>query len=143
MLKKLFFLSLTLVFFVACSSDPKTKEVETVTPPNEGLVPTINYDVLAKLPHGAESFTEGLLYYDNHLYESTGSPDNIPQVKSVVGIVDTVTGKINAKVDLGRKYFGEGIVILNDKLYQLTYKNQIGFVYDAKTYKQIQFGFCR
>lgn len=35
------------------------------------------------------------------------------------------------------KYFGEGIVFLNDKLYQLTYKNKLGFIYDAKTFKQV------
>ncbi len=141
-MKKLFSLILLFCFLFSCSSDPKTKEVETVTPKTEELVPTINYDVITKLPHGLESFTEGFFYYNKQLYESTGAPDNIPQLKSVVGIVDTITGNIDAKIDLGRKYFGEGIVILNDKLYQLTYKNQLGFVYDAKTYKQVsQFGY--
>lgn len=141
-MKKIFPLILLLTFLFSCSSDPKTKEVETVTPKTEELVPTINYDVITKLPHGAESFTEGLFYYNNHLYESTGSPENIPQLKSVVGTIDTLTGQIDAKVDLGRKYFGEGIVIVNDKLYQLTYKDQIGFIYDLKTFKQIsQFGY--
>ena len=35
------------------------------------------------------------------------------------------------------KYFGEGIAFLNNKLYQLTYKNHLGFIYDAKSFKQI------
>ena len=40
------------------------------------------------------------------------------------------------------KYFGEGIAFFKDKIYQLTYKNQVGFIYDAKTYKQLgQFSF--
>lgn len=59
------------------------------------------------------------------------------------GVVDLKTGKINPKVELDRsKYFGEGIVFFNDKIYQLTYTNQIGFIYDSKTYKKLgQFNF--
>jgi glutaminyl-peptide cyclotransferase len=129
-------------FFISCSSDPKTNQIETVTPKTEELVPSINFEVLKKIPHDINSFTEGLLFHNGELYESTGSPENLPQTKSVIGIIDSASGKINTKVDLGRKYFGEGITILDDKIYQLTYKNQIGFVYNAKTYKQVgQFGY--
>jgi len=56
-----------------------------------------------------------------------------------LGILDLETGKIDTKAILDRDiYFGEGSTILNDKIYQLTYKNQKGFVYDAKTFEQIQ-----
>jgi glutamine cyclotransferase len=72
------------------------------------------------------------------LYESTGSPDYLPQTESVLGILDLETGHIDTKVKLDRDiYFGEGSTILKDKIYQLTYKNQKGFVYDAKTFQQI------
>jgi len=48
------------------------------------------------------------------------------------------TGKINKKIELDKKlYFGEGIEFFKNKLYQLTYKTKIGFVYDAKTFKQL------
>ncbi len=129
-------------FFISCSSDPKTNKKETIIPKTEEMVASINFEVIEKIPHDINSFTEGLLVYKGELYESTGSPENLPQTKSVLGIVDSASGKINVKADLARKYFGEGITILNNKIYQLTYKNQIGFIYDAKTYKQIgQFGY--
>jgi len=79
-----------------------------------------------------------LLFHDNQLFESTGSPEEFPDTKSVFGNVDLKTGKIEVKAELDRqKYFGEGILFFKDKIFQLTYKNQIGFIYDAKTYKNI------
>lgn len=126
-----------LALLLSCSSDPKETEEKTVATKTEELVPDIDYEVVGKIPHDTASFTEGLLFYKNQLFESTGSPENSPHLKSVLGIVDTITGKINKKAELDKRYFGEGIVILNDKIYQLTYKNRVGFIYDAKTYKQI------
>ena len=95
------------------------------------------------MPHDTTSFTEGLLVHDRQLFESTGSPVDQLQTKSVFGSIDPKTGKINAKAELDKhKYFGEGIAFFKDKIYQLTYKNQVGFIYDAKTYKQLgQFSF--
>ncbi len=102
-------------------------------------VPNINYTIVNHFPHDIVSFTEGLLFHGNELYESTGSPIEFPQTKSVIGIVSLETGIIDKKVELDRnKYFGEGIVFLNNRLYQLTYKNQICFVYDANTFKKLR-----
>lgn len=126
-----------LIFLYSCSSEPKKVEVETIIPKTEELVATINYEVIAKLPHDIKSFTQGLLIHNNNIYESTGAPEDEGDLKTVIGILDTTSGKIDIKIDLGRTYFGEGIAFINDKIYQLTYKNQFGFVYDAKTYKQI------
>ncbi len=98
----------------------------------------IEYSVKETFPHSTDSFTEGFLFHDNKLFESTGSPENYPNTKSVIGIVNLKTGIIDVKVEIDRnKYFGEGIVFFNDKLYQLTYKNQLGFIYDSKSFKQI------
>jgi len=73
--------------------------------------------------------------HDGQLYESTGSPN--AQRKSLIGINDLKTGNFIQKVALSDKnLFGEGIVFLKDKLYQLTYKNHVGFIYDANTFKQ-------
>lgn len=136
-MNKIYSLFIFLIFLYSCSSEPKKVDTETITQKTEELVSNLNYEIIGKLPHDQTAYTEGLLYHSNRIYESTGAPENLPQIKTVIGILDTVNGKIDAKVDLGRTYFGEGIVILNDKIYQLTYKDQIGFVYDAKTYKQI------
>lgn len=107
---------------------------------NKTIEPTvIQYSVINKYPHSTNSYIQGLFFDGDILYESTGSPIYLPQTESVLGILDLDTGKIDTKVKLDRDvYFGEGSTILKDKIYQLTYKNQKGFVYDAKTFEQIQ-----
>lgn len=87
-------------------------------------------------PHDTTLFTEGFLFRDGLLYESTGSPD-FPRTKSMIGTMNLVTGKFDKRIELDKKYFGEGISFANGKLFQLTYKNQIGFIYDAKSFKKI------
>jgi glutamine cyclotransferase len=101
-------------------------------------IESINFKVTKTYPHDTESFTEGFLFYNSQLFESTGSPEEFPKTRSVFGIVDLNTGKIDIKVELDRNiYFGEGIVIFEGKIFQVTYKNQIGFIYDLKSYKKI------
>lgn len=105
---------------------------------NKLPAPIINYALVNTYPHDTTCFTEGLLVHEGQLYESTGSPGNMPQTRSLFGTLDTVSGKIQTKVELDRKkYFGEGITFLNDKLYQLTYQEKVGFIYDAATYRKL------
>jgi glutamine cyclotransferase len=135
---KHFLLSSIFVFLLAsCSESPDTTEVRKKTVISENKVPDINFMVAATFPHDTLSFTEGFLFNEGQLFESTGSPDNYPYTRSVFGPVDLKTGKIDKKAELDRSvYFGEGILFLKGKIYQLTYKNQIGFIYDAKTFKK-------
>jgi len=99
----------------------------------------ISYQLIAKYPHSTNSYTQGLFFSQDILYESTGSPGYLPDTKSVLGVLNLETGEIDVKVELDRDiYFGEGSTILGDEIYQLTYKNQKGFVYDAKTFEQVQ-----
>jgi glutaminyl-peptide cyclotransferase len=101
-------------------------------------VPFIEYTTVKTFPHDTSSFTEGLMVHNNQLFESTGSPEELKETRSVFGPVDIKTGKIEIKGELDRKiYFGEDIIFFNKKIYQLTYKNQVCFVYDASTYKKI------
>ena len=101
--------------------------------------PPINYTVVKIMPHDTTSFTEGLLFHDGQLYESTGrDSDWRPSIRNLFGIVDPATGKIQPKVELnGKKYFGEGATFLKGKLYQLTYRTKVGFIYDAKTFARL------
>ncbi len=100
-------------------------------------VPVINYAVKNYYAHDTSLFTEGLLFHNGQLYESTGSPAELPQAQSLIGITDLATGKFSKKIELDRtKYFGEGIVFLGDRLFQLTYKAQVGFIYDATSFRK-------
>lgn len=128
-------LSLSLLTSCGEDSSPKSKKVKL---PKRQPTPVLKYSVDQKIPHSENSFTEGFLFYNDELFESTGSPQNIPSTKSVYGIVNTSTGEIDVHNQLDPKYFGEGITILNDKVYQLTYKSREGFVYDLKTKTRIK-----
>lgn len=134
---KLFFVFIVLLTSLySCTNNPGPSENDiTKTIPATSV---INYAVTKFFPHDTLLYTEGFLMHNGQLFESTGSPEELPQTKSVIGINDLVTGKMDKKIEIDRsKYFGEGIVIFNDKLYQLTYKNQVGFIYDIKSFKKI------
>ncbi|MEL1253480.1 glutaminyl-peptide cyclotransferase [Flavobacterium sp. DGU38] len=114
------------VYFGSDSSDA-TKRVELVSNINPKL---LKYKIVNTFPHDKKDFTEGLEFYNDTLYESTGQ-----EGASFIKKYDYKTGKVFKKIDLDSKYFGEGITFINGKLFQLTYKNKKGFIYDAKTLK--------
>jgi glutamine cyclotransferase len=115
-------------FFISCNNSTNSGPE---TPQN--TIPVSSPSIVATLPHDTSSFTEGLEFYDSTLLESTGNygPSKLLQVQPK-------TGKILKEVKLGDKYFGEGITVLHDTLYQLTWKESVVFVYDAKTFKKIK-----
>lgn len=93
-------------------------------------MPVYGYTVVQTYPHDAGAFTEGLLYHNGFLYESTGMKG-----LSSIRKVNLETGKIAARRDLPASYFGEGIAIRGGQLLQLTYTTQIGFLYDLATFE--------
>jgi glutamine cyclotransferase len=91
------------------------------------------YKVINKFPHDNQAFTQGLLYDDGMLYESTGL-----EGQSTLRIVTIQTGIPIMKINLENQIFAEGIALFNNQIYQLTYKSQIGFIYDKKTLQLIR-----
>lgn len=131
------------LFLLGCGEEEKKPEAVATPVEQKPETPVLEYTVAATYPHDTTSFTEGFLVHNGQLMESTGSPAG-SKFRSVFGPVDLKTGKIDVKAELDSKtYFGEGIVVFKNKIYQLTYTNQIGFLYDAKTYKKAgQFGYA-
>lgn len=70
------------------------------------------------LPHDTSSFTQGLVYWNNALYESTGLIGQSKLYK-----IDPVTGIVLSQARIDSMFFGEGLTVLNDSLWQLTWKN--------------------
>jgi glutamine cyclotransferase len=131
MINKLNFCFVFFLFLVNCNNSGENNSTKTNIPP-------IPFTFIKSYPHDTCAFTEGFLFNNGQLFESTGATENLPQTKSLFGIVDTTTGKIETKVELNKeKYFGEGITFLNGKIFQLTYKNKIGFIYNASDYKKV------
>lgn len=131
-----------LSIFLGCSEN-KNKISLDVPINNSNLVKSIGFKVTGVFPHDTTSFTEGLFFFNNQLYESTGAPMELNETRSLFGVLNLKTGIIDIKAELDKQiYFGEGIALLNGKIYQLTYKNRIGFVYNSISYKKIdQFSF--
>jgi glutaminyl-peptide cyclotransferase len=127
------------VLFGSCSGEKRENKEEARPAKREiKAVPMMDYTLVASHPHDITSFTEGLLFHDNKLLESTGAPSHLPQARSALGVVDLKTGKLDIKAELDKKiYFGEGIVVLNNRIYQVTYQNQAGFIYDAKNFSRL------
>lgn len=87
-------------------------------------IPEFGYKVIAKYPHDTDAFTQGLLFHDGYLYESTGL-----EGKSSLRKVDLETGDVLKRLNLSDDLFGEGLTRFGDRLIQLTWKNETGIVY--------------
>jgi glutamine cyclotransferase len=92
--------------------------------------PILSYEVVHTYPHDTHAFTEGLFYLNGFLYESTGLAG-----ESSIRKVRLETGEVVQKIDIPPEYFGEGIVNWKQHLVSLTWKSQVGFVYDLATLK--------
>lgn len=111
-----------------------TNPEQTETPQAEAKkTPAIAFSVARTFPHDSSFFTEGLEFYKGKLVESTGLYE-----KSRLVQYDLATGKVEKQVALDKKYFGEGITVLRDTLYQLTYREGVVHVYDARTLKKVK-----
>ncbi len=107
-----------------------TTQIELVSPIQPVL---LKYKIINTYPHDPTSFTEGLEFYKDTLYESTGL-----NAKSYLRKYDYKTAKVYNQIDLDQQYFGEGITIIDNKIYQLTWQEKTGFIYDANTFKLIK-----
>ena len=89
--------------------------------------------VLRKYPHDPGAFTQGLVFHDGTLYESTGLPG-----RSSLRRVDLETGRVEARVDLGYPLFGEGLALVGTELHQLTWQDGRDLVWDMATLKKVR-----
>lgn len=130
-MKRLFTYLIPVAFISCGGSDTPSDNPITENPPvNNGIAAPkmINASLMAEYPHDTTAFTEGLFIHDGKMYEGTGL-----KKESFISIYDIKTGKIEKKYPIkDESIFGEGINIINGKLYQLTYQNNIVFVYDVK-----------
>ncbi|QJD95763.1 glutaminyl-peptide cyclotransferase [Mucilaginibacter robiniae] len=95
----------------------------------------LTYQVEKVFPHDTSSYTEGLLYQDDYLYESDGGRLSEGEGRSSLRKTDLATGKVVQKADVAPEVFAEGISIVGNKIIQLTYTEKIGYVYDKNTFK--------
>jgi glutaminyl-peptide cyclotransferase len=82
--------------------------------------------VVQSYPHDPQAFTQGLVYAEGRLFESTGQVGH-----SSVREVELATGAVLRRHDVPPPHFAEGLALHEGRLYQLTWQSQRGFLYDA------------
>ncbi|MBA3744837.1 MAG: glutaminyl-peptide cyclotransferase [Sporichthya sp.] len=106
-------------------SAPPTTRPDSASTAARQVTPVDTYEVVHTWPHDRKAFTEGLLFHDGDLWESSGQYG-----ESTLRRVDLQTGRVLKERFLGREYFAEGVALLRGKLYQLTWQEHQCFVYD-------------
>jgi glutaminyl-peptide cyclotransferase len=87
-----------------------------------------SYDVTDHFSHDSTAYTQGLVWADSVLFESTGQYGH-----SDIRRVDLRSGRVLASRPLPADRFGEGLALLKGRLYQLTWKEGVAYTYDAAT----------
>jgi glutamine cyclotransferase len=93
----------------------------------------LSYEVVSSYPHDPSSFTQGLVWHDGALYESTGLKG-----ESKLRRLEFPSGRVRKEVSLASDLFGEGLALVDSRLVQLTWQSHRGFVYDLDTFRQLQ-----
>ena len=115
-----------------CNSGGANTNAPANKPAENLVVHKHGYQIVGVWPHDTSAFTQGLIFADGKLYESTGQ-----EGRSSLRLVEMQSGKVTQKVDVPVPYFAEGITLLNGKIYQLTWMHQMGFIYDAQKLEKI------
>lgn len=92
-------------------------------------LPVFGFDIVQVYPHDPSAFTQGLLFRDGFLFESTGLIG-----RSSLRKVELASGRVLQHKSLPSEVFGEGITVWQDEIVALTWRSQLGFVFDAKTF---------
>ena len=125
-------LFLIIIFFclelVAIADEGQKNQPYSILKSSKAPISSIK--IINIFPHDSKAFTQGFLYYDGYLYESTGLNG-----KSALRKVNIKSGKVLQEFKLDSKYFAEGIAISGSMIYQLTWRSNIVFVYDLFSFK--------
>jgi len=90
--------------------------------------PVCDWEVIRRLDHDPDAFTQGLDVAGDTIYESTGLYG-----QSSVRHLQLATGKTLKRQSLDARYFGEGMVVVDDLIYLVTWREQTGMVLDRQS----------
>lgn len=131
-MKKYAFIGIS-AFLFSCGGNSDNNNADNSADANNPAPAVLDYTVVKVYPHDTASYTQGLIWHNNALYEGTGR-----EGFSRVARLNLETGKAEQQELIAKNEFGEGITILNGKIYQLTWQNHLVHVYDLATLKKVQ-----
>ena len=131
-LKLIVALCTVLCFLAGCKQTGTVASADGMPPPitqipaqPDGLPAADNLQPDGSIEHDTDAFTQGLLFLDGKLYESTGREGH-----SKIRRLNPENGDSEAETDMNPEFFGEGLAFLNDQFYQLTYRAGVCVLYN-------------
>ncbi len=92
-----------------------------------------SYRIVHTYPHDPRAYTQGLIFIDGHLYESTGLNG-----RSSLRMDDLATGRVLQSATVPAQYFAEGLTNWGSSLVQLTWQSHVAFVYDRFSFRLLR-----
>ena len=97
---------------------------------SQPVVRSFRVDVLRELAHERDAYTQGLVWWNDRLFESTGRTG-----ESTLRRLDPQTGRVEQRIDLPDQYFGEGLALVDRRLIMLTWTAERAFSYDRDSFE--------
>ncbi len=127
------------LLLASCLREPAEETVAPVdTTPAQSARPSaapapeeLRLHIIGKYPHASDAFTQGLIWHEGSMYESTGRYG-----QSSIRRVRLEDGKVLAQRNLESRFFGEGLERIGDDLIQLTWRAGLAFVSDLTTLEE-------
>lgn len=126
-------MALSMALLPACDSGGSDDSIvvdgftEQNTP--QGPAPVLRFEVVNTFPHDTDAFTQGLLFANGRLYESTGLLG-----RSDLREVDLNSGNVLRQADNAPDQFAEGLALRAGRLYQLTLDNGFANVWNQNSF---------
>ncbi len=115
------------------SSNRAPSQRQEVELGNRSAIPVYTYKVINSYPHDRNAFTQGLVFDNGVFIEGTGL-----YRRSSLRRVSIEIGEILQYHELAPHFFGEGVTIYGNKIIQLTWRANVGFVYDKYSFKLLR-----
>lgn len=99
--------------------------------------PALRWELVAVHPHNPDDYTQGLVWHEGRLFESTGEYGHSKLLEK-----DLKTGRTLRSVRLPDTQFGEGLALVRGELWQLTWREGLAHVYNLalKPLRQLRYG---
>ncbi len=114
----------------ASQASPARAASAAVVAESQGVVRTLRVDVLRELTHERDAYIQGLVWWNDQLFESTGRYG-----ASTLRRLDPQTGRVEQRIDVPEQYFGEGLALVDRRLIMLTWTAERAFTYDRDSFE--------
>lgn len=112
---------------------PREITIRSRAPERDPAPERLRVRVVRTYPHAPDAFTQGLLWHDGFLYESTGLYG-----ESSLRKVALETGVVLERRDLERNIFAEGLALVGNELVQLSWQEHIAHVFSVDSFRSLR-----